>query len=155
VRFGFRASRQASLVFRHEQTHIAPHTEALSHFCMPFRNVRCWLPSLPAMTPNAKTTVCLAFVATRSDLMAFVSRNVLTAVLYAAFGVVSVSSIAPPLCSAGLGRSYVIAEALEVMNSGEWTRRLFCFCILLFIGINWVLKSYTVRNRMQKLISLI
>lgn len=69
---------------------------------------------LPAVTPNVKTTVCLAFVATRSDPMAFVSQNVLTAMLYAAFGAVSVSSIAPPLCSAGLERTYVPAEAVGV-----------------------------------------
>jgi hypothetical protein len=56
-------------------------------------------------------------------------------ILTAAFGAVSLSSIAPPSDA-----SYVTAEALGVcvlMNPGEWTRRLFCFascCVLVLTG---------------------
>lgn len=67
-----------------------------------------------------------------------------------------VSSVAPPFCSEGLGHSHVTAEALGVCahESRGVDPTFVLFCILFCISINWVLKSYTVRNRMQKLISL-
>jgi hypothetical protein len=131
--------REECVLMRHQETRLPK--GAVEHRA----THRDTFTSLHAISKRrllvAHASAYLAFVATRSDFLP-------------AFGAVCVCgacrSKAPPLRQARNSAAVHAATRVGLMSSHS-----FALFILLCIGINWAFKSYGVRNRMQKLISLI